>query len=468
MRTSSDYESGQAPTLIPREFVGSVLTLKQLWVMLWAYRWMIVALSLGLGVVTGVVSKLLPKVYQSTATLLVAFTVDDPISGREFSQMLAGSYMATQVEFLQSPRTLLPVVERLKLHEREAFISGYSGDGSPDSLRRWAADRLWERLSVDMGKTSRFIYVSAEDRDPAFAAVLANAVADSYVEEQVRQVTEPAKERAVRFSEQLESLKSKVDEAQSRVTAFRQRTGLIDLGESSDVDSARLLDLDRRMTEATARRQAAELRLRGAGEGDASVLGSQLVQNLKNQLQQKESQMAELKGSLGPRHPQILSLQSEIDHTRSQLNREISVYGQGASSEAESARSVEAKFERELREQRQRVLESRSLQDEGARLLRELETATKVYQGALDSFEKVQMGSQMALSSASIVTRATPALRPIKPKARVNAIMATVGGGLLACGFFLMRELLNRRVRCREDMERDLGIPVLVELKTAG
>ncbi|MGQ0701224.1 MAG: Wzz/FepE/Etk N-terminal domain-containing protein [Panacagrimonas sp.] len=462
-------EADSSQGALPRDLMGPAMTLKQLWAMVWAYRWFIAVFALTLGVGAAVASKLLPKIFQSTATILVAFQVVDPISGKQFSFNLEESYMATQVEFVQSPRVLLPVVEKLKLSDIKEYTKGYVGDRNPDSLDRWATTVLGKKLEVGTGTLSRFVYVSVEDRDPAFAAVLTNAIADSYVEEQLRQFTDPATARTGRYSTQIEALKSKVDEVQTKVTEFRQRTGLLDLSETQmgSVDSSRLFDLDRRMTEAAAKRQEAELRLRSIGEGDASILSSPLIQSLKTRLQQKVSDLAELTASLGPRHPQILALQDEIRLAREQLDREVSVYGDGARAEVESARAVEGKLRRELDEQRKKVLEGRSQQDEGAVLLRELETATKVYQGALDAFENAQMGTQMAASSASIVTRGTPAAKPIRPIARKNAAIALLLGLFGGIGVSLLIELSNRRVRCREDVERDLGVPVLIELHSS-
>ena len=39
---------------------------------------------------------------------------------------------------------------------------------------------------------------------------------------------------------------------------------------------------------------------------------------------------------------------------------------------------------------------------------------------------------------------------------------------MLGLGLPLLYELLNRRVRCRDDVERDHGIPVLIELGPIG
>lgn len=459
--TIDDYRAGA----LPRELVGSALSLKQLWVILWAYRKLILAVPLVFGLVSAVLLKfVLPKVYQATATLFVSYKVDDPVSGGDFSQVTALSYMATQVELIQSPATLLAVVDQLKLHEKEEFVDNYRGDGSPDSVRRWAANRLKTRLTVATGQASRFIYVSADDKDPVMAATLANAVADAYVEEQLRQFIDPAKERIGRYGTQLETLRRNVDAAQAKITAFRKRTGLINLTDKTDLESTRLIELDKRLSEAMAARQLAELRLSRVGQGDVAILSSQLVQNLKSQMQLKEAQLSELRASLGPRHPQIQSLTTELQQLRSQLDREIGVYTESARAEVESARAIENKLRAELDQQRSQTMATRSHQDESAALLQELESATKVYQSALDAFEQAQLGTQLAASNVTLASRATPPSRA-KGNRLQQVLLATGLGFFLAAIGSLVYELFNRRIRCREDLERDLGTHVLVELR---
>jgi len=449
------------------EMGGPVLGLRQLWAIAWAYRYVIVIVPILFGVAGAVTLKfLIPRVYQATATLLVAYKADDPMSGGDYSELNNYSYLGTQLELLKSESTLLPVIDKLRLIEKKEYVAGYAGDGTKESVRQFAMTALYKRLTITPGQASRFIYVSADDPDPVMAATLANAVADVYLEEQMRQFVEPAKDRIQRYGKQLESLRKNVDEAQAKVSAFRRKTGLIDLTGKSDQDSARLTDLDSRATQASAARQDAELRLARAGQGDAEVLSSPLVQTLKAQLQQKEALLSDLRGSLGPRHPQIVSLQGELAQLNSQLNREIGVHTQSARAELAAARTVEERLRQEVSQQRAKVMSTRTQQDEGSSLLQELESATKVYQGALDALESAQLGTQTAASAVSIANRAAP---PSVPKGGLKRkfVMIVAFGIFLSVGGCFLIEMLNRRVRCREDLENDLGTPVLVELRAS-
>lgn len=456
------------PAGAAREMFAPVLSIKQLAVMLWAHRRMIAAVTVVFAVVGALLLVfVLPPVYQATATLLVAYKTDDPVSGEAMTENYGWNVIGTQVELLRSSSTLLPVVDQLRLVERRDYVAGYGGDGSPDSLRQYAAGVLGKRLKITPGEASRFIYVSVEDHDPVMAATLANAIVDTYLQEQIRHLVEPAKDRIQRYSGQLEVLRRNVEAAQAKVSAFRKKTGLIDLRETADLDSTQLNDLSLRLTQARAARQEAELRLVRAGQADPGVLDSTLVQSLKAQLQQKEAQLSELQGSLGPRHPQIVSLRAEMAQLDAQLAREIGVHVESARAALDAARAIEGRLQAQLDAQRQKVMLTRTQQDEGSSLLQELDSAAKVYRNALDAFERAQLGTQMAASNVTLASRAAPPSMP-RGGRRQTLVMIVVLGFVLSAVGSLLFEFMNRRVRCREDLEHDLGLPVLIELRTAG
>ncbi|WP_420468322.1 Wzz/FepE/Etk N-terminal domain-containing protein [Panacagrimonas sp.] len=449
-----------------RDLFAPVMSLKQLWVILWAYRYVLVAVPFLFGVIAiGLVKYVIPKNYQARTTLFVAFASNDSISAGELADSNSWGFISTQIELMREPSTLGTVVESLRLHENKDFLAGYSGDGSPESVKRHAATVLNTRLSIYPGQGTRFIYLYAQDRNPVMAATIANAVADSYVDTQLRQIVEPVKQRIARYSEQIETLRANVEAAQTKVAEFRQRTGLVSLG-GVDSEGARLADMERRLSEASARRQDAELRLRRVRQGDAAVVSSPLVQSLKAQLQAKEAETSELAESLGPRHPSMVALRAESLQLREQLDREMQVQVSSGRAEVEALAAVEADLRRQLEAQRGKVMSTRKLQDEGSSLLQGLDSATKVYQAAMDSFERAQFGTQMAANNVNIINRATPPTKHM-PGGRKKIILAVGLGGMLAGGGCLLYELLNRRVRCREDLESDLGLPVLIELRRA-
>jgi uncharacterized protein involved in exopolysaccharide biosynthesis len=271
----------------------------------------------------------------------------------------------------------------------------------------------------------------------------------------------------VRYSEQIADLKSKVTAAQDRVTAFRQHAGVTELQASNtDLDEALLTSLEQRYQEAQNLRRAAEVRQGGNQAVSSQVIGSNLVQELKTQLALQQSQLAQARTTLGPNHPKILELQSQIQATQNSIDREIGTFAGGSASDLESARQLEKKMAGAVAEQRAKVLSVHRFQDEAAKLLLELESAQAVYKRSLEGYDQIMAAAGGKYSNVNLVSRAQvplEATRPRKLKLLAAGALAALLSGLL--GPLAYELILNRRVRCRDDLERDLGIPVLAEFE---
>jgi uncharacterized protein involved in exopolysaccharide biosynthesis len=463
LRASERKAQPQAP-MIPQQYAHPGLSLAQIFAIVRAYRKKSLLIAGVLLAVAGVVIKLLPKTYVATTALMMNYEVNDPMGGKEFPIGLMGSYISTQTEIMQSAEVLLPVVDQLKLTQDREFSGGFNG--RPDKLRDWVKGNLVKKLTIEQGKYgSQLIYISAASEDAIKAEQIANTLADVYMAQQLLRVNDPATDRAQRYSAQLADLKSKVTAAQDKVTAFRQHVGITDLqAGNADTEETLLTSLEQRHQEAQNLRRNAEVKQSGNQAVSNEVITSNLVQGLKTQLALQQSQLAQSRTTLGPNHPRVIELQSQINATQNSINAEIGTYTRGSASELTAAQQLERKLAAAVAEQRGKVLGVRRFQDEGAKLLLELESAQTVYKRALEGYDQIMAAAGGKYSNVSVVSRAQVPLEAARPK-KLKLLLAAALVALM-CGLLgpLAYELvLNRRVRCRDDLERDLGIPVLAE-----
>lgn len=444
------------------------ISLRQFVSIVWAYRKQALLIA-GAVILLGVIgSKLWPRSYEATATLMLSFDVNDPLAGKEFPTGLLGSYVSTQVELARGSEVLLAMVDRLALAKNKNYTEGYSGPAA--GLRDWIVSRVQKHLLVEPGRYgSQLIYITYTAANAKEAADVANTIAEVYSEQQYRRLTGPASEQAKRYTVQLSELKDKVNHAQELVTAFRRKNGLIDTTAKTDTDLQILTSLEQRLLEAQNARRTAAARATSDQMVGSQVLNSSMIQSLKTQLATQNAHMAELKVTLGPMHPRLLALQSEISATRQSLNTELHVYSGNAKAELTSATQLEGQLQKATDSQRASVIRIRQLQDEGAKYQLELDSAQVVYKRALDGYDQVMFASGGGYTNVNFVSRATPPAKPSKPKIRVALVLACLfGGGLGLAIPFGYEILLNRRVRCRDDLEREYGIPVLMELSSFG
>ncbi|MBC7982778.1 MAG: hypothetical protein H7Y02_02880 [Candidatus Obscuribacterales bacterium] len=449
---------------LPDVYTHPGLSLSQIFSIVWAYRKLTIAIAAIVIAITCLVVALWPRTYTSTATLMVNYDVNDPLNGKEFPIGLLSSYMATQTELMRNPEVLLAVVDRLNLTQDDEYAAGYSGDSA--GLREWVQKKISKNLTIYQGQFgSQLIYLTYAAHTPAEAARIANTVADVYKEQDFVRSTSPTTERAKRYAEQLEQLKSKVKQAQEQYTSYHQSNSLIDSGGKADVEIALLSDLEQQLIDAQRARRIAESRTSSDQDVGDQVMGSQLIQTLKTQLATQESRLAELQTTMGPRHPQVIELQSQLQASRRALSSEVNSYSRNAAGGLSATQQLEQKLQRSVAAQHEKVLNVSKLHDQAAKYRLELESAQAVYKRALDGYDQVMFASLGNYTNVSFVSRATPPVKASKPRVLVYLLLGTIAGCLLGLFAPLFYELTNRRVRCRDDLERDNGVPVLAEFQ---
>jgi uncharacterized protein involved in exopolysaccharide biosynthesis len=449
-----------APPLpvLPLQYVQSGITMKQVSSILMAYRRQFMLIALACTFVAVILALTLPKSYTAQATVLVNYEANE--GARQGPAELFTSYMLTQIALIQSRDVLLSVIDKLGLTADPEFTRGYS-TSRPGTLRDWVETQLRKNLEIEQGKGIQLLYVTASSKDRNKAALIANSVVDAYQVGEQQRTSNPGGGRAQQYSAQLADLKAKVTTAQNAVSEFRQRSGITDIAapaQNGDADTQGLAALEQQLLLAQNQRRQAEAKGSGDEAVSNNVMGSNLVQNLKNQLATLQAQLAQVGATLGSQHPRVLELKSQIAATRRSLTQEIQTFSSNNSSEMSTSRQLEEKLQRAIAEQRGKVMKIRNLQDEGAKLQLELESAQTVYKRALDNHD------QILFASSSFVSRASPPIEADKPNKPLIVILGALLGALLGVLGPLCYELFyHRRLRCRDDMERDFGIPVLAE-----
>lgn len=449
---------------LSRESAGPGLSLLQVFSILRAYRTQTLIIVLAISALMGGIIKLMPKTYTATATLMVSPEGNDPLANN--NQGMATplfNYMSTESQLMQSPEVLLPVIDRLNLTQNKDYTAGYSGDGS--TLRDWVREVLVKNLDIQLGAFgSQLIYVTASASGAPLSAQIANTLADVYLTQQRQRVSGPASERAKRYALELAELKDKVRVAQDQVTAFRQRTGVTDTTEkNNNIEQALLASLEGKLQDAQNARRAAEVKA-ASEQSAATASSSVVVQNLKAQLNSQQTELAQLRTTYGSQHPKVLELESQIRATQRNLDAELRSVSSGNSSELAAARELEAKMRAAVEEQRNKVLGVNKLQDEGTKYELELESAQSVYKRALDGYDQIMFASGGPMVNISVVSGAVvpqKATKPNKPKLMILGVLAGIFIGVLAPLVYEL--LLDRRIRCRDDYERNFDLPVLME-----
>ncbi|MBK8105744.1 MAG: chain length determinant protein EpsF [Betaproteobacteria bacterium] len=429
-------------------------------------RWWVVALVLGLTVAaTLLVSLLLPRQYTATASVVVDFK-PDPISAFAFGGGASPAYMATQVDIIQSERVAQRVVRNLKLNEnpqvRQEWLDETGGEGN---IEVWLASVFQKQMDVVPSRESSVIAISYKAPDPRFAAGLANAFAQAYIDTALELRTDPARLYSTFFENRAKEARETLEQAQSKVSVFQKQAGIIATDERLDVETARLNELSSQATmmQALLAESASRQAQAQSGQGDRmqEVLSNANVSQLKADISRAEAQLQQLATRLGDKHPQVEEAKASLAELRSRLDAETRKVTGSVTVSANINRQRLAEVQRALQAQRDKVLKMKAVRDEGLVLLRDVENAQRSYDALLQRFTQTSLEGQTTQSNINLLTQATPPLEPSSPRLLLNTLLSIFLGTLLAVGTALVLELKDRRVRNVDDVVEALGLPVL-------
>jgi uncharacterized protein involved in exopolysaccharide biosynthesis len=357
-----------------------------------------------------VASLLLPKSYKATVSLLVDAKEEQSLSSALRPIILPQermSYLQTQMDIITSRKVARRVVQELKLDDDPvARAAVESNPESAGSLEEKLAEGLLRRLKVETSQSS-VIQASFSAADPRFAARVANAFAKGYVDTMLELRVEPTRDAAAWFDEQLKSLRASLEDAQRKLTEYYQRQGIV----------------------------------------VPEVRDNAFIQRLKADLVQGEARLRQLATQYGSNHPQYQRQATENQALREKLDVETRKVVEGSESPA--------------RQGRERAPKAKESRDEITVLRRNVESAERAYDTAMQRFVVSRVESRASQTNVAVLNPAVVPWAPDRPRLTFNVVLSVVVGTLLGLSVVVLMEILDRRVRSAADLRDLWNVPLL-------
>jgi chain length determinant protein EpsF len=416
---------------------------------------------------------IMPKRYVATATLLVDARDEQSMSPGRLSARERSSYIQTQVELLMSPRVAAQAARELKLAQDPAVREAWEKDtGGAGSIDNWIASVLLEKLDIDTS-VSNLVLVNYISDDPRFAARVANAFSKAYMELALQLRTEPTREAAEWFDDQLKILRTQVERAQNKLNGLQKQKGVLAADERLDTEAARLSALTAQLLtqrnatyDAVSRhQQAVSILASGASpESIPDVLSNTYINGLKTDLSRAEARLEESSAVLGQNHPVYKRTTAEIQGLRDKLVAETKKLVAGLGNAVEQSRKREQELQAALDGQQRRIMEMKDTRVEMTAIAREVDSSQRAYDAVLARYMTNNIESRARQTNVALLAPAIEPLKPKHPKVGLITGLSVLMGGLLAAGVVYVLEMLDRRVRSRADLESRLAVPSLGRL----
>jgi len=375
--------------------------------------------------------------------------------------------VTSQVQLVLSRDLAREIIKNNKLAERPEFdpvlqgisplksllaLSGIGRDPFSMTPEERVLDAYFDRLTAYAVDKSRVIVVEFQSWDPDLAARVANSIADGYLVLQQNARQQQAKSASQWLAGEIDNLRNKVAEAESRVEDFRSRSSLFVGTNNTTLSNQQMGELNTQLNNARALKSDAETKARliremlqsGKPIEASEVLNSELMRRLSEQRVTLRAQLAEQSSTLLDNHPRIKELKAQLtdlDHQirdgAGKISRSLDNDARIAGGRVESLIASLDQLKKQASSSNGQDVQLRALEREAKAQRDLLETYLAKYREAT-----TRETIDTAPAEGRIISRAIVSNMPAYPKKLPIVLIATLATLLLSTGLIVTGELL--------------------------
>jgi uncharacterized protein involved in exopolysaccharide biosynthesis len=420
------------------------LTASEAFALAQRHKWLVLGAALAGAVASVLGAHLIPPRYVATSQIYVdprvlPFLDKEATQGADATGFL--NFVESQTRVVVSQIVLEKVVKSEHLSNDPEFGGaalfdlGSNADGNEQSRAAAALRALASRVVVRRPERTSVIEVSVASREPAKAARLANAVADSFIASQATIQSDFALRTETSLGKRLESLREGLLAAERELEDYKAKNGFV--GSRTEWDGEQQLkELSQQMAVARVRAEEARSRWESAQRarrsgGDlgqiAEILNIPSLTNLRAQQAEASQKLADLSSDLGPLHPSVRSASARVSEVRREVDRELARIGGALQKEYERTKTLVDGLADDIEALQKTVANSGQASVRLHDLERGAAASRSLYEAMLSRSLQVGELQRIEPSNAHVITMAAPPVaRSFPPPAAVTA-----GGGLL-------------------------------------
>jgi capsular exopolysaccharide synthesis family protein len=421
-----------------------------------------------------VVTYFLPREYSSFATIelqpdMTSVRIFENQPGTPNNPAYDPKFAPTQFQIITRKGVLYPVIDQLDLQKKW----GSNGQILPKEI---AYNKLKHKLSLQEVRNTNLIQITVFSVDPAEAALLANTIAQVYMDQRIAEQQSIVAKGLEQLQDDVKEKERDVNDAYAEASKLRTEYGIVDpnpdtLDNSTRVEDSSVLTNQAKVDQAQA--EVATLRsrveqldrlkrddlMRAAG---LLNLNDPIIEQKLPLYQTAQAEKARLLNSgLGKNHPDVKAQQAQIDVLERQLSEQIDSIRQGLEAQLKiaenSLKAMQENLASTQEQQQQKKTASVQYMDAKYRYVQE----RKLLEAAKTRLNTESMEHTMPQQSAAIRDRAEPALLPSRPKVLLNLVLSAFVGVALGIGLAFFVEYLDTSVKTMDGVEQVLELPIL-------
>ncbi len=493
--------------------------------------WMVIGVTALITTLASIYVARKPDVYEASSRVQVDLENNPMYAGKTtpyiYSPVNDPAYFNTQLQILTSPGLLRRVVKTLDLEHNQGFLKpqsaqphstwktimqmwGVRGPDKKDESKQpkelpltasmapaTSSEDLAEAkrlapyvaalqggLKVDpvresrggLYKETRLIDISYQHGDPATAARMTNAVADTFVRANLEKKNETNTSTSEFLSRRVAELQTQIRADEEKLVSYAKNNQILSLDASQNTVVERLAGLNKQLLEAENDRKMAEAEYNAAkAPGAAGALAEangKDIADSESKLADLKQKRAQLAVDATDEAPEMKEIDQQIAELQKHLTEMRSHNTNTLLTNLETRYRQTLAREEALRKSFNQQKSETVTQNEAAINYRILQQEIETNKGLLDSLLQRSKENDVVLAgrpnNISIVDYAIVPDYPVGPARMRSVTLAFVLALALGIGLALFLEYLDDSIHSTDDVEKFLRLPALAVIPAMG
>ena len=459
------------------------MELKIIWQIIRQRKWIVIQAFLLVFLTTIIGSFLLPSVYESSSQIVIKTSGMTEFVLKNLGMDMVipkaappDTEFGTRIELLKVRPVLDEVINRLQLRDDDGDLM------KPEDLitSKFISSQVRPvpYVEIEQVENSNLIKITAKSCDRDEAGMMANTMAEVYVNENLKFRRQEYKKAKKFIESRIDFVRNKYLDILIRIKEFKVSQNVVDIGKETTAAIDKMAEL---MTEKEKTvRDLSEVRLKlttlrrqlnNVNESTVSSFAASedsQIEQLKKTISSIKQELAGLLAEKKPDHPDVMSLRHRLSTAENEMKREIEGY-KSTSSEAQSLERNMAALNAHLDVVNKQIdmqkgvlnaLPEKDFMDSQLKL--KYTVNQNLYSSLLENLFQIGIAEAMTLSDIRVVEAASvPDInKPVSPKIPLNIAIGIFLGLMLGLGSAFFLNYIDDTIKTPEDIQGQ-GMPLL-------
>lgn len=420
-----------------------------------------------------------PKIYEATTAVIInpePQTISPVESTATEQWFIRDTYYDTQLRVMQSRNVAQRVVDDLGLATNVEFL-GFENIKDPELIEQRIASAdpvsiLTQKIRIEAIAGTRLVKIHVKHKNPQMAAMLANAIATAYSEQNSEQRVASLNNTYEFIDKQFKDNQVKLEQARDSLNAFKENHQILYSNpiEQQKITNQRLDYLHNKKVEIETQRQHAGYVLAELEAIPLSVdnvrafdvlVESTSLESAMSECKSIEHEMNKLLVTYLEKSPQVTALKSQYSACKNNVLANMKNILTGVKAKHQALIKLNREINQEIE-----ALQKEALELDQLRLLYEQFESQKqeqerLFEQSQKKLNEVKLNQLLEVNNIRILDKAIVPRTPVSPNLLINAAITLLAAFIMGILTVLVMELLDISVRTQNDVEERARMPFL-------